>query len=86
MQEVFIAIAAISVVAHVVLSIMVMYQLSKRNIPVNILLARLYIFKYVSQYRAVTIDETGHTGPLFYPWIVTINLALLSVLIAAFAF
>jgi hypothetical protein len=61
---------------------MIMAALDRRGIKTSILLSRLYILKYVSQYRAVTIEETGHAGLLFYLWIISVNLAALLTLIA----
>jgi hypothetical protein len=82
MFELLIAFAVASMVAHVVFSIMVMAALDRRGIKTSILLSRLYIIKYVSQYRAVTIEETGRAGLLFYLWIISINFAALMALIA----
>jgi hypothetical protein len=37
---------------------------------------RLYIIKYIHQYRKITKKETGKIGPLYYPCVVSVNLAL----------
>jgi hypothetical protein len=66
---------------HVVVTILIMHELDKRGIRTNFLLVRLLIFRYVSQYREVTIKETGRPGPLFYLYIVSINLALVTAVI-----
>jgi hypothetical protein len=60
------------------------HEVSKRGVKVNFLLIRLYILKYMHQYRELTKKETGRTGPLFYPCIVSINLALLLTLALIF--
>ncbi len=72
------------VAANVVTTILVMVALDRRGIKTNLLLARLLIFKYLSQYRRVTIKETGKAGPLFAVWIATINLAAVSFAVLLF--
>ena len=54
--------------------------LDRHGHKTSLIWMRLYIFRYISQYRKLTIADTGSTGPLFYVWIVSINLALLSVI------
>jgi len=77
-----ILIGATSVVAHVVFSMMIIHEVSKRGVKINIPLLRLYIIKYANQYRQFTKEETGKVGSLFYLWIISINTALVCVLIA----
>ena len=62
---------------------MITHEVSKRGGKINILWLRLYIIKYIHKYKLLTKEETGKVGPLFYPCIISINLALVS-LIAAF--
>jgi hypothetical protein len=57
--------------------------LSKRGTKINYLLIRIYIFKYVNQYRKITEEETGKVGPLFYLSIVSFILALLFAVVGA---
>ena len=64
-------------VVFVVLSILIIRELAKRNIKINVLFLRLLLPKYVHDYKKITEKETGKPGPLFYPWIVSINLTLL---------
>ena len=71
------------VVCNIVISILIMHELEKRNIKTSVLLMRLLIIKYVYQYRDVTTKETGHPGPLFYYWIISINLAAVTAIIGA---
>ena len=58
-------------------SVLMMVELEKRGVSVNLMCSRLWIFKYLHQYRVVTQTETGRVGPLFYHYIVPLNLALL---------
>jgi hypothetical protein len=69
--------ALISVVWGIATSITITSFLSKRGIKINYLLFRLFVFKYVRQYRKTTMEETGKPGPLFYSFITAWNLALL---------
>lgn len=69
------------VVIYVVCSILIMYELDRRGIKTSILWMRFLIFKYVGQYKQITLEETGHAGLLFYLWITSINLALLLVIL-----
>jgi hypothetical protein len=42
---------------------------------------RLYVLKYINDYRNLTTKRLGRPGPLFYPFIVFMNLALLFALL-----
>jgi hypothetical protein len=79
----FIGFAVVFVISNVVTSVLITAALGKRNIKINFLFLRLLILKYVKQYRDITLQETGRVGVLFYCWIVSINLALVST-VAAF--
>ena len=68
--------ALISVIFGIVFMIMITSFLSKRGIKINYFLLRLYIIKYIHQYRKITIEENGKPGNLFYPYIVSMSLAL----------
>jgi hypothetical protein len=61
---------------YVIFSMMIVHQLSKRGVKINFFWLRLYIIKYINQYKKITLEETGKVGPLFYPCIISINLAL----------
>jgi hypothetical protein len=76
MSILFFVLALISVVFGIVFMIMITSNLSKRGIKINYFLLRLYIIKYVHQYRNITIEESGKPGPLFYPFVVSMCLAL----------
>jgi hypothetical protein len=55
---------------------MIVHQLSKRGVKINFILLRLYLIKYIHQYKQLTLKETGKAGPLYYPCIISVNLAL----------
>jgi hypothetical protein len=75
MANIFLALALVFVGVFVIFSIMIVNEVSKRGIKINFFLLRLYIIKYINQYRKLTIQETGKAGPLYYPCIISVNLA-----------
>ena len=76
MSTVFFILALISVACGIATSMMIASFLSKRSIKINYLFIRLFIFRYVRQYRQITMEETGKPGPLFYWFITSWNVAL----------
>jgi hypothetical protein len=70
-------------IAGIVLMMSMAGALRARGHKINWLWIRLFILKYIAQYREVTIRETGHPGPLFYPFVVSMNSALLLVVAGA---
>lgn len=69
---------------HVTALILMMSALDRRGMKTNFLLARIFAFKRVSQYRDVTRKETGRIGVLYPLWSGSIIVALLAVLAAVF--
>ena len=76
--QALLAVALLAVVYHVVVTVMVYENLRRRGLRVSFLWLRLYGPKYANQYRRITRQETGHTGPLFYHYVFSINTALVS--------
>ena len=76
-SNIFIILAIVCVLFGVVSSIMITAFLSKRGIKINYLLIRIYIYKYINQYRKITKEENGKVGSLFYLFIVSFSLTLL---------
>ena len=68
--------ALIFMALFIIFSIMIVHQLLKRGVKINFFLLKLYLIKYISEYKRITTDETGKPGPLFYPCVVSVNLAL----------
>ena len=81
-----IVIAIIGLTVYVVSSLMMVDFLKKRGEKINFIWIRLFIFAYAEKYRKLSREETGKVGPLFYAWIISINLALVCVLLVAFVF
>ena len=85
MSTLFLVLALISVAWGVANSIMIISFLSNRGIKINYLFLRIFIFKYVSQYRKITMEETGKPGPLFYSsltaWTLTLLFAIIGMIL-----
>ncbi|RLD78439.1 MAG: hypothetical protein DRJ10_07590 [Bacteroidetes bacterium] len=62
----------------VISSILIYSYIQKKGENPSFLLIRLFLFSYVAKYRGISKEETGQTGRLYYYWIISINLALLS--------
>lgn len=82
MANLVLAVGVVSVVAHVVFSMIIVHEVSKRGVKINVPLLRLFIIKYAEQYKEFTKQETGRIGSLFFLWIISINIALACVLVA----
>ena len=52
-------------------------ELRARGLRANPLLMRFMIFRYLSEYKRVTVDETGEIGPLYRPCVTAGSLALI---------
>ena len=77
-----IAIAVVSALYAVASAIMIGAVLQKRGVVVNWVWFRVgFLSKYLNQYRDVTRQETGRIGPLFYSYVVAINLALVTAIV-----
>ena len=75
--------ACFLVICNVAVQIMIVSYLRKRGYAVNFWLIRIYIIKYVRQYREDTIKKYGKPGPLFPAFIVSLVL-LVPLLISLF--
>ena len=76
--------ALICVLWAVAASILIARDIDRRGLPVSILWLRLMILKYLHQYATITKEETGRVGPLFYHYVVPLNVALVLVVVVAF--
>jgi len=72
------------VLIFVITTIRIYHFLKERGEDVNFLLLRLKMISYAERYKQITRSETGKTGPLFYHWIISINMALLLFILLAF--
>ena len=77
MADVLLALALVFVGIFVILSIMIVHEVNKRGVKINFFLLRISIINYVHQYKQFNKQETGKVGPLYYPTIISVNLALI---------
>ena len=78
----FAAVAACCGIWAVATSVRIYDYLRRKNVPVSFLWLRVLIIRYVRQYREITLRETGNVGPLFYHFVISINLALVAAIAA----
>ena len=64
-------------------SVLIARDLERRGVHVSYLWLRVMIFKYLGQYRRVTLQETGRVGSLFYHYVIPLNIALVLTIILA---
>jgi hypothetical protein len=77
METVLIVLTVVFGLVFTVLAMMMVHEVSKRGVKINFPLLRIFILKYIHDYKEVTQKESGKTGPLFYPCIASINAALI---------
>jgi len=77
MSNSFLILAILSAFWGVVSSLVIASFLSKRGVKINYLFFKVLMFKYIRQYRTITMQENGRPGPWFYSFVVSMNLALL---------
>jgi len=77
MSDILLGSALVFVFIFVFFSILIVHEVSKRGVKISFLWLRLYIIKYIHQYKKLTQEKTGKVGPLFYPCIISVNLALI---------
>lgn len=81
-RDIFFGIAGLALLMNVVTLVLIMTALDRQGYKTNILLSRLYWFKYLSAYKEATRRETGKPGLLFYLWIGSIIAAAIAFLMA----
>lgn len=76
MSNIFLTVAIICALWGVVSSMVIVSFLSNRGVKINYLLLRLFLPKYVGQYRKITIEETGKAGFWYYSFVTSMISAL----------
>jgi hypothetical protein len=66
----------ISAVVYVTISLVILSELRKREVPVNFFLMRLLLPWYAHRYSSIHKEETGKRGGLFYGWVISANAML----------
>ena len=75
--------ALVCVLWAVVAALLIASDLRKRGQPVSFIWLRVMIVKYLHQYAKITQEQEGRVGPLFYHYVIPLNLALVLVIILA---
>jgi hypothetical protein len=76
MLSIWIATLIISAAVYVTISLVIMSELKKREVPVNFFLMRLLLPWYAHRYSSLHKQETGRRGALFYGWVLSANAML----------
>jgi hypothetical protein len=79
----FFGLALLSVGWGIVSMIVITNFVAERGTKINFFLYRIYIIKYVNQYKQITEKESGRPGPWFYSFLVSMNLALVFTVVGA---
>jgi len=83
MYTVLIGLAVICAVWGVVAALLIAADLQRRGMKISYLWLRLLILKYLHEYAKITREQTGRVGPLFYHYVVPLNVALVLCIILA---
>jgi hypothetical protein len=73
----------VCVVWAVTAAILIAADLQKRGVKVNFILLRLLIVKYLHEYSKLTREQSGRVGPLFYHYVIPLNIALILFIVMA---
>jgi hypothetical protein len=66
----------------VVSAVMITAELDRRGMKTPFPFIGPMIFRNLTRYRLITLEESGRTGPLFYAYVIPINLAMVLALLA----
>ncbi len=69
---IFVYLGLIFLAIYIYLTIRMLGELKKRGVHINFFLLRIYVIKYVGQYKRITTEEQGHPGDLYRPWLLSI--------------
>ncbi len=76
LSDLFLSLGLAAMIFNVVVTMIIVTKLSRRGVKINIIFLRFLFPKYVHQYKKMVSLETGKESPLYYSWLVSINLAL----------
>ena len=81
--DLFFGMALVSVAWGIVSMIVITNFVSERGTKINFFLYRLYVIKYVNQYKQITEAEDGRPGLWFYSFLISMNMALVLTVVGA---
>ena len=73
-SNLFFGLALASITWGIVSMIAITNFVAERGTKINFFLYRIYVIKYVRQYKRITEKENGRPGPWFYSFVVSMNL------------
>ena len=76
LSNLFLGLGLAAMLFNVVMTMIIVSKLSSKGVKINYFFLRFLYPKYVHQYKKMVIQETGKESPLYYFWLVSINLAL----------
>jgi hypothetical protein len=83
LSTMFLVFGLISVMIGIAYFIAIVSFIQQRGVKINWFLIKLYMPRYVSKYREITMRESGRPGPLFYPFIIFMNITLVTAILGA---
>jgi len=81
--DLLLGMALVSAAWGIVSMIAITSFVSERGTKIIFFLYRIYIIRYVSQYKQITQEEDGEPGPWFYSFVISMNMALVLTLVGA---
>jgi hypothetical protein len=78
-----IGLGLICVAWAVVAAVLIVANLHRRGVPISFIWLRFMVLEYLHEYAKVTREETGRVGPLFYHYVVPLNVALVVMIVIA---
>lgn len=81
----FAVVAFMAVAWNIVSTIMIVNWLQKKGEKINFVLIKMMAPVYAHRYKKITLEETGKVGPLFYHWVVSINITLVAGIVTVVA-
>ncbi|MEN8223126.1 MAG: hypothetical protein ABFR36_07680 [Acidobacteriota bacterium] len=76
MGSLLMIIGIISGFVFVISAILIYEYLKKAGEKVSFIWLKILMIKYANRYKEITREKTGMIGPLFYVWIISINITL----------
>ncbi len=83
LSTMFMVLCLISVMIGIAYFFAIVSFIQQRGVKINWFLIKLYMPRYVSKYREITMRESGRPGPLFYRFIIFMNITLVTAILGA---
>ncbi len=78
MNILLILVGATGVATYLISTILIYEFHHRRNDKTpNFLFINFHIFQFVTKYKKITKGQNRRVGPLFYMWVISVNIALL---------